>query len=252
MWIYLSPHFDDAILSCGGLIWQQAHAGQRVEVWTVCAGEIPPGPLTPFAQELHARWGTGRGSVAARRGEDEAACRVVGAAWHTFSLPDCIYRRLPGSGEPVVTKEDDLWRAITPGEAPLVGRVRDWIAEGLGTGTRAGRPRRAHLVCPLTVGGHVDHRLVRAAAEGQGIPLLFYADYPYSSKEFFEVRQWLGDSYRTYSRRLLPAALAGWQAGVEAYASQASTFWTSVDEMHREIEDYARRPEGHSLFQPKS
>ena len=50
MWIYLSPHFDDAVLSCGWLIWQQAQAGQRVEIWTVCAGEIPPGPLTPFAQ----------------------------------------------------------------------------------------------------------------------------------------------------------------------------------------------------------
>ena len=26
-WIYLSPHFDDAVLSCGGLIWEQTHSG---------------------------------------------------------------------------------------------------------------------------------------------------------------------------------------------------------------------------------
>ena len=70
-WIYLSPHFDDAVLSCGGLIWEQVRRGERVEIWTVCAGAIPPGPLSPFAAELHARWGTGMASVEARRAEAE-------------------------------------------------------------------------------------------------------------------------------------------------------------------------------------
>jgi LmbE family N-acetylglucosaminyl deacetylase len=31
-WIYLSPHFDDAVLSCGGLIFDQAQAGTPVEI----------------------------------------------------------------------------------------------------------------------------------------------------------------------------------------------------------------------------
>jgi len=38
-WIYISPHFDDAVLSCGGLIWEQTHKGITVEIWTVCAGD---------------------------------------------------------------------------------------------------------------------------------------------------------------------------------------------------------------------
>ncbi len=252
MWIYLSPHFDDAVLSCGGLIWQQAQSGQRVEIWTVCAGEIPPGPLTPFAGELHARWGTGVGSVARRGLEDEAACAAVGAAWRRFTLPDCIYRRLPGSGEPLVNGEDDLWRPIHPGEAYLVEEIRGWIAGELvvAAAGRGGRARRTHLVSPLTVGGHVDHRLVRAAAEALGAPLWYYADYPYSGKEAFEPRRWLGGDCRAYSRRLSPAALAAWQAGVAAYASQASSFWKDTEEMRRAIRAYARRPEGHALFRP--
>ena len=247
MWIYLSPHFDDAILSCGGLIWQQAQAGQRVEVWTLCAGEVPAGPLTPFAQELHARWGTGAGSVARRRGEDEAACRAVGAGWRRFTLPDCVYRRLPG-GEPLVRGEDDLWQPIHPAEAARVEEIRDWIAGEVGGGSRPGLSPQAHLVAPLTIGGHVDHRLVRAAAEALGVRLWYYADYPYSSKEPFEPRRWLGDGYRVHSRRPAPAALAAWQAGVAAYASQTSSFWKDEDEMRGAIEAYARRPEGHSLF----
>ena len=43
-WIYLSPHFDDAVLSCGGMIWEQVHSGETVEIWTLCAGQIPKGP----------------------------------------------------------------------------------------------------------------------------------------------------------------------------------------------------------------
>ncbi len=247
MWIYFSAHFDDAILSCGGLIWQQAQAYQRVEIWTVCAGEIPPGPLSPFAGELHARWGTGLGSVAARRSEDEAACAAVGAAWRRYTLPDCIYRRLPGSGDPLVTSEDDLWQPIHPGEAHLVEEIRDWIAQGLGA-TGGGFSRRTHLVSPLTVGGHVDHKLVRAAAEALGAPLWYYADYPYSEKEAFDPFQWLGEGCRAYSRRLSPAALAAWQAGVAAYTSQASTFWPDEGEMRRAIAAYASKREGHVLF----
>ncbi len=250
MWIYLSPHFDDAILSCGGLIWQQAQAGQRVEIWTVCAGQIPPGPLTPFASELHARWGTGMDPVARRSAEDDAACAAVGAAWRRFTLPDCIYRRLPGSSEPLVRRNEDLWQPIHPGEARLVEELRGWIAGELAVAAagRGGLSRTVRLVSPLTVGGHVDHRLVRAAAEALAVPLWYYADYPYSEKEGFEPRRWLGEGRRVTARRLSPAALAAWQAGVAAYTSQASSFWKDEGEMRRAIAAYAHRPEGHSLF----
>jgi LmbE family N-acetylglucosaminyl deacetylase len=48
-WIYLSPHFDDAVLSCGGLIFEQARQGIPIEIWTIFAGNPPPGPLSMFA-----------------------------------------------------------------------------------------------------------------------------------------------------------------------------------------------------------
>jgi LmbE family N-acetylglucosaminyl deacetylase len=267
-WIYLSPHFDDAVLSCGGLIWQQARAGQSVSIWTVCAGEIPAGPLTPFAEELHARWGTGLLSVAARRAEDEAACRIVGAAPRYFNLPDCIYRRLPDSGEPVVTQNDDLWLHYRPGEAGLIARIRDWLVEGLPPGPASpaskknpggttpsasdraavqGRPA-VHLAAPLSVGGHMDHRLVRAAADLLGWPLWYYADYPYAARQAFDPIQWLGRSRRVYARTISPEGLSAWQAGVAAYASQLSTFWQDPDELRSALAAYARSIPGHTLW----
>ena len=68
-WIYLSPHLDDIVLSCGGMVWQQVQAGDVVEIWTIFSGDAPPGPLAGFAQELHARWQTGPEASAVRRAE---------------------------------------------------------------------------------------------------------------------------------------------------------------------------------------
>jgi len=247
-WVFLSPHFDDAILSCGGLIWQQTQAGQDVQIWTVCAGEIPAGPLTPFAQDLHARWGTGLASVAARRAEDEAACRVVSARSRYFILPDCIYRRLSdpsgnlAAAVPVVTQNDDLWLPYQAGEAPLVGQVGDWIRAGLKEITNI------HLVSPLAVGGHIDHRLVRAAAASLRVPIWYYADYPYSVKHGFDPRRWLGKSQPVYSLSLSPQAVSAWQNAVAAYASQISSFWPGLEEMHAAVAAYAGLKAGHSLW----
>ena len=49
----------------------------------------------------------------------------------------------------------------------------------------AARVRRGErvLVATLGAGGHVDHRLVRLAAEAvHGAGLLYYEDYPYAAK----------------------------------------------------------------------
>ena len=120
-------------------------------------------------------------------------------------------------------------------------QIAGWMRQGLpATGP-------VHLVCPLTVGRHVDHRLVRAACEALGLPLWYYADYPYSAKGGFEVSQWLAHD-RGYARRISPAALAAWQEAAAAYASQLSSFWRDAAEMRQKITDYALQPAGHSLW----
>ncbi len=56
MHLFLSPHPDDAVLSCGGLIHQLTQKGEPVTILTVMAGD-PPDPLpdTPLVRELHQR-----------------------------------------------------------------------------------------------------------------------------------------------------------------------------------------------------
>jgi LmbE family N-acetylglucosaminyl deacetylase len=81
--VYLSPHLDDAALSCGGQIAQQTAAGLPVLIVTLMAGDPPARPLSPFAQQLHTRWQLHDAptAVAARRAEDTAACRHLAAEY---------------------------------------------------------------------------------------------------------------------------------------------------------------------------
>jgi LmbE family N-acetylglucosaminyl deacetylase len=245
-WVYLSPHFDDVVLSCGGLVWEQVQSGQEVQIWTICAGGPQPGePISSFAQGLHDRWETGPAAVSARRQEDALAARQIGAALVHWDLPDCIYRRLP-DGSWLVNGEDDLWKPVHPQEQPLMQRLCEWMAARVQPGDT--------LVCPLTLGNHVDHRLVRAAAEQAarqlGLGLWFYSDYPYVMRDTKGQAEKVGPGWEKDCRSVSPEALAAWQDAVAGYASQISTFWGGLDEMKASLEAYWQSGGGTCLWKP--
>lgn len=237
-WIYLSPHFDDAVLSCGGMIWEQARRGETVENWTLCAGRLPPGELPAFAAHKHAVWGVGREVVAARRAEDRAACAAVGASARGWTLPDCIYRRLP-DGAPLVSGEDDLWVPVHPGEQRLLASLRAWLRRGLRPDDR--------LVVPLSLGNHVDHRLVRAAAEGLRRPLYYYADYPYVQRSGLW-RPYGLPTAQIYACPVSEEGLAAWQQGVAAYTSQVDDLFGSRERMRQLLREFWQRSGGSFLW----
>ena len=90
-WIYLSTHLDDAVLSAGGLIYEQTKAGDPVEIWTFMAGAPSDTEYSPFAQLLHQQWGfsSAEETVRSRREEDKTAASLVGATTVHFDFLDC-------------------------------------------------------------------------------------------------------------------------------------------------------------------
>jgi hypothetical protein len=93
-WIYILPT-DDAVLSAGGLIYEQTRAGMEVEIWTFMCGFPPNGELSPLPQVLHYKWGISATAevITARRVDDVNAASIVGAKAIHFDYFDCIYRR---------------------------------------------------------------------------------------------------------------------------------------------------------------
>jgi GlcNAc-PI de-N-acetylase len=90
--VFLSPHFDDAVGSCGGTINRLSRAGEDVVVHTIFAGTPSP-PYSALAGRLHAEWRSGDSPVAVRRAEDARACRVLGCRAEYSDWLDAIYRR---------------------------------------------------------------------------------------------------------------------------------------------------------------
>ncbi len=229
-WIYLSPHFDDVALSCGGLVWEQVRAGDSVSIWTVCAGSIPEGELSPLAKELHTRWETGRDATVQRRQEDIHSCQRLGASYRYFTIPDCIYRHHPQTGEFMYASEAALNGPRQPGDDLTIIAFQGNLKLIL--------PPDALIVCPLGLGNHVDHQLTRLAAEGLDGSLWYYADYPYilHSKEKLEnmaQEGWLSQIFP-----ISQDGLVAWQDSIAAHTSQISTFWMDEYEMRLAVSDY--------------
>jgi LmbE family N-acetylglucosaminyl deacetylase len=271
-WIYLSPHLDDVALSCGGLVWQQAESrtqremqlgveasaggdGPAVAIWTICAGDPPKNAHSPFAESLHVRWATGPDAVAARRAEDFTSCERLGAVARHFAIPDAIYRLSPAGGSPLYTSDEALFGELSLEEHGLVDSLRGELEEAL--------PPRAELVCPLGIGGHVDHRLVRAAAESLSRSLWYYADYPYAvrpviygstnrggrasdKQEIGEIES--GSARRSFIFPISEPGLVAWVEAVAAHASQVGSFWTDLVEMEADIRSYCQEKGGVQLW----
>jgi len=200
----------------------------------------PKGSLTAFAQELHQRWGTGLDATLHRREEDKRACRLLGAGFRFFDFPDCIYRRIPSTNEAVIATNDDLFQPVKDGELPLV----DQIAEILQSLSR----EEALTFSPLAIGGHMDHRLVRMAAERSHLPLAYYADFPYAAERPQDLMAWLPPGVKEMRFTLSQQAIDRWVQAVAAYASQLSSFWASPEEMSRSVNLYAHSQPGSSLW----
>jgi LmbE family N-acetylglucosaminyl deacetylase len=250
-WIYISPHLDDVALSCGGLVWEQQSAGLPVSIWTICAGDPPPGPLSPFAESLHERWQTGVETVALRRLEDIRACAELGAIYYHLQVPDCIYRRGDVSQQALYTSESGIFGKLNPEEEHLVDQISATLIEIL--------PAQAVLVCPLTVGGHADHRLTKIVVEKAlkakphgGWELLYYADYPYvryETQKVADLQRSLAWKLHTYP--VSEDGVQAWLRAVAAYASQISTFWQDLDSMRADLSAYAHQAGGVRLWQRK-
>lgn len=250
--IYLSPHLDDAVLSCGGTIYQQAQRGETVAVITVFAASPPDEPLSPFAGSLHDRWHESADGAdfsdppAVRRAEDVQALAVLGGSVQPvhYTLADCIYRRSIVTGEPLYASEEAIFGEVQPDDPALL----DFEAT-------PPPPAGAAVYSPLAIGHHVDHQIVYEWVRGWNLPgdrVRYYEDYPYAAQQTEPVELTLArrDAWERHVVPLSEDAQAAKTCAAAAYASQISTFWSSLEAMDRALREYAARVGGERYWTP--
>ena len=182
--VIMSPHLDDAVLSCGALL---AHlAGScPVTVVTVFTEAAPPPWSLPARRQLRAIGVTdAEHFFEQRREEDTKVLAEVGAAVVHLGLRDALFRRV---GEAAAGPR-------CPGRRPAYPTFRFDAARGRVARTDAGLPVEVGalvgevvretgagvLFAPLGVGKHVDHLITRRAAQHLGLRTVYYSDFPYS------------------------------------------------------------------------
>ncbi len=235
--LFLSPHLDDAVLSCGGQIARLTRAGHTVVIYTVMAGKPPRTlPESPILADLHTRWNTGELPVHERRWEDLKAARSLDALPRHGAIPDCVYRLTyaPG-GAPLALypDEDSLWGEVHPADtAPLLLRAMPLPY-----------PDTDVLHVPLGAGGHVDHHLVRdwgrrLARTYLDVAVVYYEEYPYSARHGAVQKALPAFAPQRLQPILHPlddALLEAKAAAIACYESQISTFWRDPDDMRAAV-----------------
>jgi LmbE family N-acetylglucosaminyl deacetylase len=213
--VFLSPHYDDAALSCGGTLAAMADNGERPLVLTVFGGE-PDGPLSDFALNMHRDWGLEPSeAIAHRRSEETRAAEILGVETRWLDLPDAIYR-----GERYLS-DDELFGAVHPREATFYRQILAEIERYLDDHQINPDP----LYCPLGVGNHVDHQLILATARTltyRGQTVVAYEDYPYAGDPDAEVEKIAArrSGKNPIVRRLSDEHLDRRIAAIMCYASQ--------------------------------
>lgn len=177
--IFLSPHLDDVVYSCGGTLAVQVSNGLTPLVITVFGG-IPSAGLevSPFAFDIHRKMGAANQDVATivtnRRQEDATALEYLHANYIWLDYLDAIYRGNP----PYYTSQEALIGGdVYPADISIERELAQTLL------SLHQRLPDTVWYAPLGIGRYVDHQIVASAADRlieQGANVKFYEDFTYA------------------------------------------------------------------------
>lgn len=191
-WIFLSPHLDDAVLSCGALIKSEA-SKREIAVLTLFS-ECSTAPHTKAARSFLRQCSAQDASSLfdARKKEDAAVLAGLGVRFQHLGATDALFRKrretplgksFIGKALPELVHRYPTYRfdiavgRISRGDSTLIRNLQakvsqqiDELAAGL-------------VFSPLGVGRHVDHLITRTVGELSAEGGIFYSDFPYNQSQ---------------------------------------------------------------------
>ncbi|MDJ1169385.1 PIG-L family deacetylase [Roseofilum sp. BLCC_M154] len=180
--IFLSPHLDDAALSCGAYISMLVERSIDVRVHTLFSGIPKIEELSPLAKAIHLEGGLESDGMLRRREEDRVAMQYLGVKFTYADFLDCIYRTDPAGRSRYQTKKGIF--PVRPDLEVDADTLKDLVTY-LCRVLKEVRPSEVYV--PLGIGHHIDHILVREALErsiwrsgsDNSTDVIYYEDVPY-------------------------------------------------------------------------
>ena len=228
--VVLSPHLDDAILSCGGLL--SALSGKcAIEVWTVFTEAPSLGPYSPLAKWLHQASGGISGSrlFKKRRQEDRNACEFLSVKHRHFGWHDAAYRKRWWKGFLYSSGRNLVWHRA---DTPLIARITTQLQTLLDADDL--------LFIPLGVGKHIDHLIAREAADNTHHPkVCYYADVPYTQLFATDIEEFAA-GMELILEKVSQKDVSNWVEAARRYTSQIPMLEIAVGPIEQVIEREAR------------
>ena len=168
--LFVSPHLDDVVFSCGGTLALLARRGWKTVLVTVFTRSVPDPAGFALACQLDKGLSAEVDYMALRRKEDREAARRLGAGetiW--LDLPEAPHRGYGSAPEMFagVLERDEAWRDVAVLLEDLLGTHAPDV-----------------VLAPQALGGHADHlQVVRAVLELNLSPkVAWYRDAPYATR----------------------------------------------------------------------
>ncbi len=236
--IFLSPHFDDVVYSCGGTLGVQVSVALRPLVITIFAG-MPPArmQLSSLAEQVLREGGfrpqDHADAVSIRRKEDAAAMNYLHVDYLWLDYFDAIFRGTPAYYS---SQSQLIGGEVHPGDLVIDRQLaQDLVA-------LHERLPDAVWYAPLGIGRHVDHQIVSSAADRLiqlGANVKLYEDFPYVLRQgALDARlKELGGAFEPALVEM-SEMLHLRQEAAEMYASQVQVHFGSIEAMYKAMNDY--------------
>jgi LmbE family N-acetylglucosaminyl deacetylase len=189
---FVSPHFDDAVFSAGGLITNLLKNGVCVDIINVFT-KASSEPYTISAKRFIKSCGYSNADdlYIDREIEDKKVFSSIGIKPIKLDLIDAIWRRkkVPGFLKLITQFLPEIehvypvfslnmkFGKYSLHDQELLNIIYSKLSNVIGTKSK----RKAILFCPIGIGNHMDHLIVRDACINYFDNVVLWEDVPYSS-----------------------------------------------------------------------
>lgn len=239
--IFLAPHLDDVVYSCGGTLGVQVSSGLRPLVITAFTGNPAANqPLSHLALQVGRDWGANNVEEAIhviemRKKEDSQALDYLQADYLWLDYPEAIYR---GNPSYYTSKEQLMGGDVHPSDRPLDNELGQMLLD------LQERLPDTSWYAPLGIGRHIDHQIICSAADRlvqRGAKVYFYEDFPYAERNegALEARlQELGSPFE-YTLVEVSEMMNMKKEAANMYTSQTTANFGTTEDMYKAMDSYA-------------
>jgi LmbE family N-acetylglucosaminyl deacetylase len=188
---FISPHFDDAILSAGALMKYLSKYTKIVVINIFTKAGPPPYTLSARAFLTQVGYTDAQTLFIDREKEDAEVLSHVANKVINLGYTDALWRKksdtwfgkiLPELDHIYLTYRFHIIRGIiSKHDRPMINQIVEKVHDLISD-------KNAVVFAPLGVGSHIDHVITHEIAKKQKQQVMYWSDFPYNEKQSTETK----------------------------------------------------------------